>query len=471
MSLTLYNTATREKVPFIPGDPARVTMYVCGPTVYNYAHIGNARAAVVFDLLYRVLKVRYPEVIYARNITDVDDKINAAAKDQGVPIGQITEAFTAAYLADMEALGVLPPVKQPRVTDNIPAILAMIERLIATDHAYEVEGHVLFNVPSFAGYGQLSGRNRDDQVAGARVEVAPFKRDPADFVLWKPSTVDQPGWESPWGRGRPGWHIECSAMVEQHLGETIDIHGGGLDLIFPHHENEVAQGTCAHGGVPYCRYWIHNGFVTVDEEKMSKSLGNVLLARDLLKEAPGEAIRYALLAGHYRHPINWTDEGLHQAKANLDRLYGALKRCEGVDVTAADLVCPPAFNEALEDDLNTPQALTVLHQVARALNSTEEMGEIRRLKGQLLACGGQMGFLTQAPAKWLMTRSGAALDEARINALVAVRNAARKDKDFAAADRIRAELLSLHGVDVLDRPGGTSEWRVVAGATGAPAKA
>jgi cysteinyl-tRNA synthetase len=489
MPLHLHDTARREKVPFVPADPQRVTLYVCGPTVYNYAHIGNARAAVVFDLLYRVLCARYGKdhVLYCRNITDVDDKINLAARERGVEIGRITEEYTAAYHADMAALGVLPPVVEPRVTDNLPGIISLIERLLAAGNAYEAEGHVLFNVPSYPDYGRFSGRNRDEQVAGARVDVAPYKRDPADFVLWKPSPPDLPGWDSPWGRGRPGWHIECSAMVERYLGETIDLHGGGQDLVFPHHENEVAQGTCAHGGASYCRHWVHNGFVTVDQEKMSKSIGNVLLVRDLLGEAPGEAIRYALLATHYRHPLNWSDEGLCQARAALDRLYGALKRCEAVAVAGADLLPPAAFAEALEDDLNTPQALSVLFQVARALNSTEDPAEQRRLKGQLLAAGAELGLLGQAPKAWLgVGQEGARIQslvaalkaaqeagdpvladslhrelnqDAEIQGLLAERIAARQAKDFARADAIRDQLEQGHGILLMDSPEGT-ECRV-----------
>ena len=366
MPLVLTNSLTREKDVFVPADPARVTMYVCGPTVYNFAHIGNARPAVVFDVIYRLLRRRFGGVVYARNFTDVDDKINAAAKEAGQPISTVTERYIEAYHADMAALGVLTPDLEPRVTEHIPEIIGMVEQLIARGHAYSVEGHVLFHVPSFSDYGALSGRNRDEMIAGARVEVAPYKRDPADFVLWKPSTPDLPCWESPWGRGRPGWHIECSAMIERRLGATIDIHGGGQDLIFPHHENEIAQGTCAHDGETYCHYWVHNGFVTVEGRKMSKSLGNVLLVRDLLSEAPGEAIRFALLGAHYRQPLDWSTDGLLQARRGLDRLYGVLRDLgDGPDIT-----CPPglldAFVAALEDDLNFPAAIAELFRIAKA---------------------------------------------------------------------------------------------------------
>ncbi|MGB5950784.1 MAG: cysteine--tRNA ligase, partial [Parvibaculum sp.] len=342
LRLMLHNSLTRRKEVFEPADPARVTMYVCGPTVYNYAHIGNARPAVVFDVLARLLRRLYPNVVYARNITDIEDKIIAAAKEQGVEIAAITEKFAQIYREDMGTLGVLPPDIEPKATETIAGMIAMMERLIASGHAYEADGHVLFNVPSYADYGRLSGRNRDDMIAGARVEVAPYKKDPADFVLWKPSTPDQPGWDSPWGRGRPGWHIECSAMIEKHLGRTIDIHGGGIDLQFPHHENEIAQSNCAHDHAPLARFWLHNGFVNIEKEKMSKSLGNVLLVHDLIAQAPGEAIRLALLNGHYRQPLDWTADGLAQARRMLDRLYGALRALSDVEAEAGGAV-PDAF--------------------------------------------------------------------------------------------------------------------------------
>ncbi|MEQ8493869.1 MAG: cysteine--tRNA ligase, partial [Gammaproteobacteria bacterium] len=386
MSLQLYNSLTRRKEIFEPRDPARVTMYACGPTVYNPPHIGNARAAVVYDLLYRVLMRHYDNVVYARNITDVDDKINAAAQAEGVPIGEVTDRYTAVYHGDVAALGVLAPLIEPRATAHIAPIIAMIERLIEKGCAYAAEGHVLFHVPAFADYGALSGRAREEMIAGARVEVAPFKRDPADFVLWKPSPPELPGWDSPWGRGRPGWHIECSAMIEQHLGTSIDIHGGGNDLKFPHHENEIAQSRCAHDGAPLARYWVHNGFVEIDSEKMSKSLGNVLLVRDLLEQHPGEAIRLALLRTKYREPLNWSDAVVAQAKAQLDRLYGVLERL--ADVAPAAPVAPsPAFCAAMDDDLNTPQALAVLMELAGAANRSEDASERARLKGELLAGG------------------------------------------------------------------------------------
>ena len=457
MPLVLTNSLTRQKDVFVPGDPARVTMYVCGPTVYNFAHIGNARPAVVFDVLYRLLKRRFGGVVYARNFTDVDDKINAAAKEVGQPISAVTERYIEAYHTDMAALGVLAPDLEPRVTDHIPEIIGMVERLIARGHAYAVEGHVLFHVPSFPAYGALSGRNRDEMIAGARIEVAPYKRDPADFVLWKPSTPDLPGWESPWGRGRPGWHIECSAMIEQGLGRTIDIHGGGQDLIFPHHENEIAQGTCAHDGELYCRYWVHNGFVTVEGRKMSKSLGNVLLVRDLLGEAPGEAIRFALLGAHYRQPLDWSADGLAQAKRGLDRVYGTLRGLGD----APDIACPPglldAFEAALEDDLNFPGAIAELFRIAKAARRATTMADRATYKAALRVAGGLLGLLQQDPAAWFEQSSEEDADTAGIQRLVEARQAARSARDYATADRIRAELASL-GITVEDRADG-SAWR------------
>ncbi len=457
MTLYLTNTLTRTKEPFSPADPNHVTMYVCGPTVYNFAHIGNARPAVVFDVLYRLLRRRFGGVVYSRNFTDVDDKINAAATEVGNPISVVTERYIEAYHADMAALGVLTPDLEPRVTEHIAEIIGMVERLIARDHAYAVEGHVLFHVPSFAAYGALSGRNRDEMIAGARVEVAPYKRDPADFVLWKPSTPELPGWESPWGRGRPGWHIECSAMIEHHLGVSIDIHGGGQDLIFPHHENEIAQGTCVHDGETYCRYWVHNGFVTVGGRKMSKSLGNVLLVRDLLGEAPGEAIRFALLGAHYRQPLDWSTEGLARAKRGLDRLYGVLRDLgDGPGVA-----CPPglldAFVAALEDDLNFPRAIAELFRMAKAARRATTVADRGAYRAALRDAGGLLGLLRQDPADWFGQPTGEDGDTASIQRLVEARLAARLARDYATADRIRDELTAL-GITVEDRADGPA-WR------------
>lgn len=457
--LSLYNSLTRKKEEFVPADPERVTMYVCGPTVYNHAHIGNARPAVVFDVLARLLRRLYPHVVYARNITDIEDKIIAAAKAQGVDISVITEKYADIYRKDMGTLGVLAPDLEPKATETIAEMIAMMERLIAAGHAYAAEGHVLFNVPSFAEYGRLSGRDRDEMVAGARVEVAPYKKDPSDFVLWKPSDADQPGWESPWGRGRPGWHIECSAMIEKHLGETIDIHGGGIDLQFPHHENELAQSACSHGQAPLARFWLHNGFVNIESEKMSKSLGNVLLVNDLIKQAPGEAIRLALLNGHYRQPLDWTAEGLTQAKRMLDRLYGALRNLADVKAEPANDAAPDAFVDALLDDLNTPKALAVLFDLAKQANTATDSGTKAQLKAALIGAGRMIGILEMDPEAWFAGGGAAShIDGEEIERLIAARNAARKAKDFAEADRIRDELAA-QGIQIEDGPQGTS-WRV-----------
>ena len=456
MTIKLYNTLAKKKQEFVPLNPDCVTMYVCGPTVYSYAHIGNARPAVVFDVLVKLLRKQYKKVIYARNLTDVDDKINAAANEQGVEIDVVTKKFTDIYHQDMGSLGVELPDIEPRATDHIDQIISMIEVLISKGFAYEAEQHVMFNVPAYESYGELSGRNRDDMIAGARVEVAPYKKDPADFVLWKPSTPEQPAWESPWGAGRPGWHIECSAMIEKHLGNTIDIHGGGQDLIFPHHENEIAQSTCAHDHKVFCRYWIHNGFVNVNYEKMSKSIGNVLLVHQLLENAPGEAVRYALLSTHYRSPLDWTDELLASSKKSLDRLYGTLEESSDVQATEPSKQLTEKFYKALEEDLNTPLAFSELHALAKLANNARDAQVRAELKGALLECGQLVGLLQQDPNAWFGAGSSK-LDESKIDGLIAQRNQARSDKDFATADRIRDELAGL-GIEILDRPEGTS-WR------------
>ncbi len=464
MSLNLYNTRTRQKEPFIPLIPGEVTMYVCGPTVYSYPHIGNARPAVVFDVLARLLRMRY-RLTYARNITDIDDKINRSAAEQGVPISDIATRYAAVYREDMRALGVAPPDLEPLATEHLPAIIGMISTLVDTGHAYAAEDHVLFRVGSYPDYGSLSRRDQRELLAGARVDVAPYKEGPADFVLWKPSSPEQPGWDSPWGRGRPGWHIECSAMVAAHLGTTIDIHGGGNDLIFPHHENEVAQSTCAHRGELFVRYWLHNGFVNVDHAKMSKSLGNVLLVRDLLKEAPGEAIRLALLSAHYRQPLDWTGEVLPEARRKLDRLYGALRAvpdapAAGNGSTGESDGIPDPCLAALEDDLNTPKALAVLFDLARDINRSADPAERCRLAGQLRAGGALMGLLAESPEAWLQGATGEGLTAGQVESLLAQRLAARRQRDFAAADRIRDELV-VAGIVLEDGPDGT-RWRRVA---------
>jgi len=459
MPLTLYNTLTRRKEPFEPLDPQQVRLYVCGPTVYDRAHIGNARAYVVFDVLYRVLRQTYgrEHVRYVRNITDIDDKINAAARNNGEPIAALTARTTAAFHEDMAALGNLPPDVEPRATGHIPQMVAMIEQLLASGHAYIAEGHVLFAVASDPHYGQLSRRSRDEMIAGARVEVAPYKRDPADFVLWKPSNEDLPGWGSPWGRGRPGWHLECSAMSETHLGETFDLHGGGQDLLFPHHENEIAQSTSAHAGRPFVRYWIHNGFLTDEGAKMSKSLGNIRTVRELLDEAPGEAIRLALLTAHYRDPLDWTNERLRQARQTLDRFYRALTLpADAVferSGEAQQAVLP--VRKALEDDLNTPLALTHLHELAGAINRTSSDAERSALQRALETGGQLMGLLGQSPLGWL--QGSAKADAERIEQRIAARAAARRQRRFAEADRIRAEL-GKEGIILEDKPDGTTTW-------------
>ncbi|WP_165480556.1 cysteine--tRNA ligase [Xanthomonas oryzae] len=472
MSLRLHNNLTRRVEPFTPLDPSSPTLYVCGPTVYNYAHIGNARGPVVFDVLAALLRRRYGALRYARNITDVDDKINAAAQAQGVPISTITDRFAAIYRQDMAALGVVPPDIEPEATAHIPQIVAMIEQLIANGHAYAAEGHVLFSVSSFEDYGKLSRRDPDEMLAGARVDVAPYKRDPGDFVLWKPSSDELPGWESPWGRGRPGWHIECSAMAAAHLGPTIDIHAGGVDLQFPHHENEIAQSECAHGGATFARFWLHNGMLNFSGAKMSKSLGNIETVHDLIAKHPPEALRYALLSAHYRQPLDWSDGLIEQAKNTLDRLYGtlrdlaALEACGSSGVEVSKTI-PVEVESALEDDLNTPLALSVIASIAseaRALRnelvhggeSSARMSELHAVRAKLLGAGLALGLLQQDPAAWF-SRGTDAGDDARITALVQERSAAKKAKDFARADAIRKQLAD-EGIVLEDTPQGV-RWK------------
>jgi len=458
MDIRLHNTLTRRQEEFRPIDPRNVRMYVCGPTVYERAHIGNARPVVVFDTLYRLLRHAYgaSHVTYVRNITDVEDKIIAAAAENGETIATLTERTTAAYHADMATLNALAPDHEPRATAYVGEMVAMIAILVDRGHAYLAEGHVLFDVPSMPDYGQLSKRTLDDMIAGARVEVAPYKKSPADFVLWKPSNPEQPGWDSPWGRGRPGWHIECSAMAEAQFGVTFDIHGGGIDLIFPHHENEIAQSVSAHAGAPLARVWMHNGFVQVNGEKMSKSLGNFLTVRELLDEGyKGEAMRLALLAAHYTQPLDFTREGLREATSQLDRFYLALKRAgEGSIPTE---VPPNDVLAALADDLNTSLALSHLHEAATRLNRATDPAEMAKAKAELLAGGALLGLLQQRPVEWLQGESRTGLDATAIEAQIEERLAARKAKDFAKADRIRDELAA-RGIVLEDGPKGTS-WR------------
>jgi cysteinyl-tRNA synthetase len=465
VTIRVYNTATQAREVFEPIEPDHVRLYVCGPTVYDFAHIGNARPEVVFDTLVRLLRRRFDKVTYVRNITDVDDKINNAAREEGVGIEEITRRTTEAFHEDMAALGALPPDVEPRATDHIPEMIRMIETLIAKGHAYEAEGHVLFAVPSMPDYGAFARRNPDELIAGARVEVAPYKRDAMDFVLWKPSDGETPGWPSPWGRGRPGWHIECSAMSKRYLGVTFDIHGGGLDLIFPHHQNEIAQSTCAHDGAALANYWMHNGYVVVEGEKMSKSLGNFFTVRELLAEFPGEAIRLALLAAHYRQPLDFTREGLARAKQTLDRWYRAVGEADA----AAEP--PESVMAALEDDLNTPQAITEMHRLADAVFKGDET-----VAADLKAAGEVMGLLPRTYPQWARDEHLIIPDSANIEITghspeltvgpsaeaiemqIDIRSKARKNKDFETSDRIRDELAA-QGVILEDKPDGTTEWR------------
>lgn len=464
MDIQLFNSLTRRIETFTPLHPDRITFYVCGPTVYNFVHIGNARGPVVFGVLADLLRRRFGQVDYARNITDVDDKINAAAIEQGVPISAITDRFAAAYREDMAALGVRAPDIEPAATAHIPHMIRMIEQLIESGHAYAADGHALFSVASFPSYGQLSRRSTDEMLAGARVEVAPYKRDPGDFVLWKPSTPELPGWDSPWGRGRPGWHIECSAMCEAHLGETIDIHAGGVDLQFPHHENEIAQSVCAHGGKPFARFWLHNGMLTFDGSKMSKSVGNIRRVHDLVREQPPEALRLALLSAHYRQPLDWSDTLIEQSVRTLDRLYGTLRDLAAVQST--EQAIPAAVEAALCDDLNTPLALAELQQIAArarqaklaldAENNEENRQQATLLKSELLAAGRALGLLQQTPEAWF-GRGGNADEDARIQALVDERGAAKRNRDFARADAIRLQLQN-EGIALEDTPQGV-RWK------------
>lgn len=483
MALTLFNTQTRKKELFEPLDAARVGMYVCGPTVYDLAHIGNARPIIVFDVLYRLLRDIYGSdcVTYVRNITDVDDKINAAAEESGEPISAITARTTKAFYDDIAELNALEPDAEPRATDHIGEMIAMIETLIASNYAYEAEGHVLFHVPSYADYGKLSHREREEMLAGARVEVAPYKRDPADFVLWKPSDDALPGWDSPWGRGRPGWHIECSAMSRKHLGVTLDIHGGGADLIFPHHENEVAQSECSRPGHAFVRHWVHNGFLSVNGEKMSKSLGNFITIRDALEGARGEVLRLMMLSTHYRHPLDWTEAGVRQASAVLDRWY----RCLGLVPDARNNYeygdydrrhnydTPPDVREALHDDMNTPAAISAMNWIADIVFQAQREGDIERLldhAGQLKASADVLGILQKDPKEWFQIplkkfqlerfspSVEAGLREPEIQTQINLRTMARKNKDFEEADRIR-DALAGNGIILEDRPDGSTDWR------------
>ncbi len=456
MTIKLHDTHRGRKVAFEPLVDGKVTMYLCGPTVYNYAHIGNARPAVVFDLLTRILRRRY-ELTFARNFTDVDDKINAAAVETGKTIGEITERFKIAYNEDMAALGVLPPDIEPCATDHIAEMITMIEKLLEKGHAYEADGHVLFDVASDKNYGSLSKRDLREMIAGARVEVAPYKKAAHDFVLWKPSTPELPGWDSPWGRGRPGWHIECSAMAEKHLGKTIDIHAGGQDLVFPHHENEMAQSSCVHDGDAFARFWLHNGFLSMKQEKMSKSVGNVLLVHDLIKEFPGEILRLALLSAHYRQPLDWSDETLESARRMLDRLYGAIRGIDVSDEARAAAEAPQSLVAALEDDLNSPKAMAEFFALARELNKSSDETEKQRLAATMYAAGDLMGLLQSDPEEWFAGDADGQISAEDIKALIEKRKQAKANRDFAAADAVRDELEAA-GVMIADGRDGTT-WR------------
>jgi cysteinyl-tRNA synthetase len=454
MSLVFYNTLGRQKQPFSPLDPEHIKMYVCGPTVYARAHIGNARPVVVFDVLFRLLSKLYPQVTYVRNVTDIDDKIIKAAKHSDEPIQTITEKFLKFYEEDMGALGALPPTIQPKATEHVTEMQTMIQSLIDQGYAYESEGHVLFSVAKDLSYGVLSRLKIEDRIMGARVEVAPYKRDPQDFVLWKPSPPSMPGWDSPWGRGRPGWHIECSAMAGKYLGVTFDIHGGGLDLIFPHHENEIAQSRCAHQNAPLAQVWMHNGHLTMKGDKMSKSDGNILVVNDLLQEYPGEVIRLALLSTQYRQPLEWGDDTLPQAKNVLDRLYRAL---EEFTEDVSDEHIPEDFLEILGDDLNLPAAISFLHDLASSIYKASESTHDSQRK--LKTCGLILGILQKDPEDWFKwQRPGkVTLSDKEIECLLQERQEARSRKDFARADEIR-KTLDQEGLILEDSPEGT-KWR------------
>ncbi len=456
MSLQFHNTLSGTLEAFTPLDANNVRMYVCGPTVYDYAHVGNARPIVVFDVLYRLLRQVYgvEAVRYTRNVTDVDDKIIERALESGESIDVITQRTTDIFHEDIAALNALPPDYEPRCTGYIPQMVAMIEELIEKGHAYAAEGHALFAIDSYEGYGRLSKRDMQDMIAGARVEVAPYKRNPGDFVLWKPSSDDQPGWPSPWGRGRPGWHIECSAMARDTLGASFDIHAGGLDLIFPHHENEIAQ-SCSANDAEMAHTWMHNGYITVNGEKMSKSLGNFYTVHQLLEAGiPGEAIRMALLSGHYRGPMDFSKEKIAESKTQLNRMYRAL---EGYDAAKAEARPADGVLAALSDDLNTPQALAELHALVTDINKAEDADK-PGLQAQLKGSADLLGLLQEAPKAWFQSANAGRYSADEIEAMIAARIEARANKDFAKADELRDALVA-DGVELLDRPGGKTEWR------------
>ncbi len=448
----LFNTLSGNKERLEALDPTHLKIYACGPTVYNYAHIGNARMAVVFDTLVRTLRVIYPKVTYVSNITDIDDKIIEAAKEQNIAITSITEKYTQIYNEDMLKLNVLAPDIQPKATEYIPEMIELISELIEKDFAYEKEGHVLFHVPAYENYGKLSKRNREEQIAGSRVEVAPFKKDPADFVLWKPSTDDQPGWDSPWGVGRPGWHTECSAMSKKTLGLPFDIHGGGRDLIFPHHENEIAQSCCTSANKEepdsYAKYWMHNGFVTINGEKMAKSLGNIILVKDLAENFHGEVIRLALLSSHYRQGLDWNEKVIHQANKLINKLYQIKDDLDDIDVSDTNNLDAISI---LMDDLNTPGLITELNRIVKEYNSSSSEREV--IKNKLHLIGSVLGILEDDSFNEVSEEF-----KNKINELISKRSEAKKNKDFELADAIREQLIEL-GVEINDLSDGT-EWKL-----------
>ena len=459
MTITLYDTLSKSLKTFQPQTEKRVTMYVCGPTVYDFPHVGNARPAIVFDILYRLLKSAYPSVLYARNYTDIDDKIFTVASENGVSYRQVTKKFIAAYKEDMQRLGVLEPSSEPRVTDNINEIITMISDLIEKNFAYIADGHVLFEVNKFQGYGKLSKRNHEQMLAGARVEVAPYKRNPAEFVLWKPSKNVIPGWNSDWGYGRPGWHIECSAMSRKIFSSSIDIHGGGMDLVFPHHENEIAQSECAFHNEKYANYWVHNGHVTIDGQKMSKSLGNIIRVRDLLKKEPGEVVRFALISTHYRQSLDWTSESPQRAKQSLDKIYRVLMDFQ---LDSAENSISPNNNrikKALSSDLNTPEALSIMFKICKEIKNSKK-SEIKLGLLQELRDGADLlGLLKEGPDAWLKASDSAQLDENEIMKYISRRNEARKNKDFKTADKIRDQLI---GKNILLKDGAKgTDWELI----------
>ena len=453
MKIKLYNTFSGKKEDFEPINANRVSMYVCGPTVYSSPHIGNARGPVIFDVLAKLLKMNY-ELTYVRNITDLDDKIYQAAKDEETDIDTITQRYTDIYQEDIKALGVHEPDVEPRATSHVAQMIEMITKLLSTDNAYVNDEHVLFSVDSFPAYGQLSNRKQEDLISGSRVEIATYKNNPNDFVLWKPSTSDLPGWESPWGVGRPGWHLECSTMAKSYLGETIDIHGGGSDLIFPHHENELAQSKCSHLGKNFCNYWVHHGLVDFKKTKMSKSEGNILLVSDLLSQASGETIRLALLSTQYRQLINWSDDLLSESKKKLDRLYRALQSCPDNDLEAQP---SEKVVKALCDDLNTPMALAELFKITKKINSTKDKKKLIVLASSLKASGNLLGLLESTPDQWFKSGDNDSLSSKEIEAMIKQRELARASKNFSEADEIRNELLR-SGVIIEDGPDGT-QWK------------